>query len=685
MIPYHISEETSKIIHSTVEFSKAKNFNRVIEIFSVDLAGDFENLENITSDRIIILHELTSACFNADRIEDVVHYAKLLLSLGNDRDLHFWTARGNEYLGKVFRRKTNFSEAIQYIKEAIYLYEEHFPQESKIPLFIELGICFRNIGEYEFAIENYLMALHFYIEQENLEETTKLYGNIANVYWKMEKFEDAIEFHTKSLEIAIQIADKDQIATCYGNIGNVYNSKGLFYESLEYFMKSLKIFEDENIEDGVLFALSNLGAIYLYLDELTTAEEIYSKSLVLAKKLNMEFYQASISENLGGIQLKKGNIKEAKFQIEIALSLFSKIGSKDGIAKCYKYLSEIEKEMNNYNIAKDYLEKAIEVFNELQSSLQVSEVNEMKANIYLENGSLEEKKQIESLLFKCEEVYKELNSNLHLNSVYKKLSDFYKSNLNWEKAHLYFLKFYETEKIVYTEKVKDHSKIVKYEQSIIEETAKSNAIDGILKNILPHSIAERLKNNELNIVDKHENISVYFSDIVGFTTFSQTVSPDVLIRMLNTVFSEFDSLAKQYSIEKIKTIGDAYMAVCGAPLEIPDNHIKMSRFAIAIRDFMIRYRNASKQDIHIRIGLHCGEAIAGVIGTNKFAYDLWGDTINTASRMESHGESGKIHISETFAQHLQQTDEFVITYRGETNVKGKGIMKTYWLDSKQLT
>ncbi|MDZ4658504.1 MAG: adenylate/guanylate cyclase domain-containing protein [Bythopirellula sp.] len=201
--------------------------------------------------------------------------------------------------------------------------------------------------------------------------------------------------------------------------------------------------------------------------------------------------------------------------------------------------------------------------------------------------------------------------------------------------------------------------------------------DRLLLNILPVSIAQRLKEDKSIIADHFESATVLFSDIVGFTAMSEHVTPTELVTYLNRLFSSFDDLAEKHGLEKIKTIGDAYMVAGGFP-EVRDCHVKdVSAMALDMLDVVQQCNFITQQPVEIRIGIHTGPAVAGVIGIKKFAYDVWGDTVNTASRMESSGLPGKIQLSEQAAALLG--DDFVIEERGRVEVKGKGCMKTYWL------
>jgi adenylate cyclase len=209
---------------------------------------------------------------------------------------------------------------------------------------------------------------------------------------------------------------------------------------------------------------------------------------------------------------------------------------------------------------------------------------------------------------------------------------------------------------------------------IEEEKAKS---DRLLHQVLPAPIVRRLKRGQV-IADHIPGVTVVFADIVGFTPLAAKLAPAELVALLDEIFTRFDELAAKYGVEKIKTIGDAYMAVAGAPEPCADHAPRAARLAIAMRDHVVALATERNIQLAIRVGLHSGEVVAGVIGIERFAYDLWGDTVNTASRMESHGQPGEIQL--TGATRTALGDSFTTRERGAIEVKGRGTITTYWLD-----
>jgi class 3 adenylate cyclase len=212
------------------------------------------------------------------------------------------------------------------------------------------------------------------------------------------------------------------------------------------------------------------------------------------------------------------------------------------------------------------------------------------------------------------------------------------------------------------------------EAKLEEEHARS---ERLLLNILPAAISERLKGTEQPIADAFAEVTVLFADIVGFTELSARLDPAALVKMLNGIFSAFDDLAQELGLEKIKTIGDCYMVAAGLPSPRADHGQAVARMALGMRAALERLNEETGTELHIRIGVHSGPVVAGVIGKRKFIYDLWGDTVNTASRMESSGVADQIQVSRAVYDRIK--DDFDLDPRGMVKVKGKGEMETFLL------
>jgi adenylate cyclase len=229
----------------------------------------------------------------------------------------------------------------------------------------------------------------------------------------------------------------------------------------------------------------------------------------------------------------------------------------------------------------------------------------------------------------------------------------------------------------YTRLLERNAAFQALEQSLADLAREKERSEKLLLNILPEEIADLLKDGPSTIAESFDSVSVLFADLCGFTEFSQAIEPRELVGLLDEIFSAFDQLAASHGVEKIKTIGDAYMAVAGLPVRRPDHADAVAKMALGMQDAFAEVMKARGLAMQVRIGIHTGPVVAGVIGRHKFTYDLWGDTVNLASRMESHGEPSRIHVSQATREILG--NRFRFTDRGEVPVKGKGLVRTSFL------
>jgi guanylate cyclase len=236
----------------------------------------------------------------------------------------------------------------------------------------------------------------------------------------------------------------------------------------------------------------------------------------------------------------------------------------------------------------------------------------------------------------------------------------------------YLLRYFVAQNNLVKEKLKAEQAMLANEREKSEK---------LLLNILPAPIAARLKEGQHVIADEYAEATVLFADIVEFTNISQNISPAILVENLNKIFKHFDDLVDRYGTEKIKTIGDAYMVVSGLNRGGPHEKRKMADLALSMMKDIQQYTLDGHTKCNLRIGIHIGSVTAGVIGSKKFSYDVWGDAVNTASRMESSGEPGKIQVSEEFYKHIM--DDYQCEPRGQIEIKGKGLMNLYFLIKKK--
>ncbi|MGF1524304.1 MAG: adenylate/guanylate cyclase domain-containing protein [Leptolyngbyaceae cyanobacterium] len=240
------------------------------------------------------------------------------------------------------------------------------------------------------------------------------------------------------------------------------------------------------------------------------------------------------------------------------------------------------------------------------------------------------------------------------------------------------------QKTLHQQSVKLQEKNIQLEREIQEREQAETALrheqqksDQLLRNILPAAIVNQLKQFQGSLAQRFDETTVMFADIVNFTPLAAQVQPLELVNLLNQIFSAFDRLVDKYQLEKIKTVGDAYMVVGGVPVPRTDHAVAIADMALEMQTVIQKFRGLQGELLQIRTGINTGTVVAGVIGIKKFSYDLWGDTVNVASRMESHGAPGKIQVTQSTYQRLKET--FIFEPAQEVIIKGKGPMATYYL------
>ncbi|MCX6140318.1 MAG: tetratricopeptide repeat protein [Candidatus Kapabacteria bacterium] len=493
----------------------------------------------------------------------------------------------------------------------------------------------------------------------------------------------SVEMADRALTLAERANAREQQAMALGTFGIVYDDLANYPKALDYQERALKINESLNDMSGIIRCYGNLGSVYYKLDQYDRAMEYFQKTYEYAMGLQGETvgqqYDKQLAgalSNIGGVHFAKGDDEQALPYFERAL----KINEEGGDA----YFTAI----NLSNIAGVYArrghrERAVEFY---EQAIAVSKPIGFTSNMA---GSLTQLGDLlvdEAMLKRAIELADSIGDQLHLNMSHYAMSRLYSSRGDAELALHHYREGHRIEKEYLGQEAKRQAMLLEHRQQIEAserdrqvKLARFQEQEKILHNILPSQIADRILDGEMTIADHHDNVSVFFSDIVGFTTMSQKMSAATLVNLLNTLFSELDRLAVLHGLEKIKTIGDAYMAVAGVPVAVEDHADRTMRFAVDVLEAVRRLREHEHVNIDIRIGLHTGPVVAGVIGTSKFAYDLWGDTVNTASRMESHGEAGKIHASDDFVRTLTLSSTAFVD-RGMIDVKGKGAMRT-WIHS----
>jgi adenylate cyclase len=557
-----------------------------------------------------------------------------------------------------------------------------------------IGNSFYYKGEPIEAISNWEQSLAILREIKDEANVARLLGNLGTVYANQEDDEKALSSHLEALKIAEKIEDKQYQFTALNNIAGVYFTKPATWEkALDYINRSFSIAETIEIDSTRLGgAYGNAAAIYLENKKLKEADLNFKKALSLLGRDNR--YSPFTLNGLGKIATRKGNYDQAIAYHKEALASAEKI-NRPLVPQAFIGLAEAYFQKKNYEQAFKYYDDAENSALELKTLTDLKDIYEKTALAYANVKDFANAFTYQVKLDKIKEdlyddqVRKKVGllqydfdltkkqGEVDLLTKDKALKD---AELKRQRTQKYaftigFILIFIIAVIIfrnYRAKVKIN-KILDFQKDQIEH---------LLLNILPGEVAKELQHSGHATPRYYESVSVLFTDFKSFTSIADKMSPQDLVDVLNDCFVAFDEIADRFNVEKIKTIGDSYMCAAGIPTPDPDHAYNIVKAGLAIQQWVIRNNHQRKEKglvpWDIRVGIHSGPIVAGVVGKKKYAYDIWGSTVNIASRMESNGEPGQVNISSAVYELIK--DRYACKHRGKIYAKNVGEIDMYFIE-----
>ncbi|HEX5001534.1 MAG TPA: adenylate/guanylate cyclase domain-containing protein [Bacteroidia bacterium] len=563
-----------------------------------------------------------------------------------------------------------------------------------------LGLSQYQQSQYKEAVSNWLLGVAMYDSVGDKSNIARLYSNLGAVYESQSRDDKALEYNIKSLKIAEQINDSVRQMAALTNIGVIYGKnrvqfdKALSYDerAIDYarklgdayvegtvatnmgeiyfkqgkdslakveFLSAAKVFGEGGIEESMPYPLQYIGKVYARAQDYASAESYQKKALEIAERLDLKRDVALVLIGLAETSLKKGDFQTALEYYKRAKDLSVEIGVKEELKDSYRGLSQ------TYVALKDF--KNAYIYQNLLTSLKDTLYNiefDQKMSGQLFDYELEKKQSQISLLNKDKEIAEQLAQRQR-----------FAKNASLAGLGLVVIILF----IIF----RNYLAKVKINKVLDSQKAK---IETLLLNILPASVAKELERNGHARPRFYDSVSVLFTDFKDFTKIADGMTPREIVDELNDFFSAFDDIIEKHHLEKIKTIGDAYMCAGGIPVEDTVHPVNIVRAALEIVNYM-SMKNAirekeGKNPWNLRVGIHTGPIAAGVVGKRKYAYDIWGSTVNIASRMESNGSPGKVNISAATFELVK--DKFECHYRGKISAKNVGEVDMYFVEREIL-
>jgi len=507
----------------------------------------------------------------------------------------------------------------------------------------EIGVLLIYKGDYAGALSNIQEALSVYEKMNDQSGIAESHNNIGSVYYDQKEYEKARFSYGKCLVYREQGTDRRALGIIYNNMGDVNAKLGEFGTALSYHRQSLAIWEELKSISGKAITLELMGDCLHQQGDALGALEMIKQGFQAAQgsdknaRLSIE-----MGIRVGGLLNELGRESEAREWCETAHNEALKMNSKQEIQKSCLCLFEANKALGKSAEALQYYQMYVAMRDSIFGQEMTKEVTRLELNY-----SFDKKQLADSLRFVAE------------------------TQLQQERIQRQRVGLVSIGSVLLL--------VAALGFSIYYGKRKS---DALLLNILPVETAKELKEKGFAQAKYFDSVTVLFTDFKGFTQISEVLSPQELVAEIDECFSAFDSIMDKFGVEKIKTIGDAYMAAGGLPVPNTTHALDIVEAAIEIEKAMSSIKERKKAEgkpfFEIRIGIHTGPVVAGIVGKRKFQYDIWGDAVNIASRMESSGEVGKINISE--ATYNVVKDSYTCEYRGEIEAKGKGKVKMYFLN-----
>jgi len=458
-------------------------------------------------------------------------------------------------------------------------------------------------------------------------------------------------------------------------LATFYNRVGRLTDSIRCQYRAYDAYDASGIALARAIALINLGVIFGEIGNKLEAREYFATARGIPLTHGGERIELWCALNLGLLALERDDAQGAIGDLTTAQRLGSElrmwstvIGAERGLAAAHRMLGDHELAQTHLTRTRELLgqhpNEALSITTEVEQARLEHAMHRHTVALQIAEPLLTDarNRQDVSAMVRLLEIIADAQAALH----------------NYEQAYHARTELMQLRRLVEDESTQQQIAALKVDQELRAERASAARERALLRGLLPESIARRLIAGESRIADVHQHVCVLFADIVGFTSMADDIPAAELIDLLGEIFTLFDEIVTHHGLIRIKTIGDAYMAIANAPDPHADPIMSTATCALDMQ----RTLAAVRPDLSIRIGLHCGDVVAGVIGKERPMFDVWGDTVNVASRMESSGEPGRIHVSEAFAHRLTPclTDSLTLVQRGEISIKGKGPMTTYWLE-----
>lgn len=733
----HKYEQAIPCYYSLISLAESNNDSKTVKEYSIQIGKLLNNLEfcqesipylskaitlfdstEISRDLAVVYSNLSRAYFHVKKYDEAIDASFKSIHIKNQLHDDKGLAYSFMLLGTIYDTQKEYQESFKYYHKSL----EYTHRTNDANLKAQL---LHNLGTLSYKFDNVKRAIEYFKESIEISKNESIIDgyfngvkNLVEVFRDLESFNEIDELLDEAISLTAKHEDKRFLAGVFHSKATTLFSQKKYEQALKIAIEASVLLEKlpaitQKISNNLLIAF-----IYFEFQNYHKTEEILEQTYSLMDTEDNPIMRLQGYKLHSQLLELQGNYKDAIVYFKRYDEIKTESEQKEKNTKLQSMVLQLdlanvkmsEQQLSNERM-KQILDSALDGVISMDQSGLVTTWNPQAEHIFGWTADevignklsdfiippeyrIAHEKGLQRFMTTGE--YKVLHSRIEITAIRKDkvIIPVELTILPIKTENTYSFSAFIRD---ISDRKKAEELMKNYNKSLRDEVSKqtqelavkndelilaNRETERLLDTILPKSISQRLKNGEHTIAEKFPHTTILFADLAGFTEYAKSSDPVKIVRLLSTIFTEFDIIAERYGLEKIKTIGDAYMVASGVP-EYQEHHAYLiAKFAIDCFQWFNKFMESEGLHLQMRIGIHTGETVAGVIGTKKIAYDVWGDVVNTASRMESHGLPGKIHISVEMKSALEQYQgEFSFASRGMIYIKGKGEMETFFIES----
>lgn len=618
--------------------------------------------------------------------EAAIEYYERGIALAKEMGAHVEAVLTLTNLGHVYTRSGHSQDALRIYSEGLSIAEEHGYARGIANASGSVGMTLAARNDVDEALPFLKRSMELNEKLHDVIGIAASTGNLAILYARMGDFPEAFKHFERSKAAYLDAGDETGAANITGNLGVLYLEAGSYANAIAAFQEALDVMVAKEWVQAAPRMRAAIATAYMGLEDYQKAEPMLQSILEDLRATNNRGMEADMTANLGELYARRGEFDRAREQYQRAIEIRTEVD--DVQAKAGDLVNRGRMEMRSGDL--EAARATAEIVRSMSVVLLKDQVHRdgFFADLAQAEGDLE---LTDTLLKGALASLEDSEYRAERVELLRQLRDLARASGDFDGYVTY-----NEQMTAMNEEIRGKEAAVKIamqgaQREVAKERLQRERERAILYSALPQHIADRIVRGEDVSGDHHENAAVLFLDVVGFTTHSSVMQPHETTALLARIFDRFDAICNDHGVTKVKTIGDSYMAVAfaseeGLSAEGPEAEQRAASVALEMHQAEFYWPSATADSnsnrVQFRVGLHSGPVVAGVIGKERLQYDVWGDTVNTASRMESSGEAGKIQVSSAFYEQLNSRapSNCRTVERGIVNIKGKGPMTTYWLE-----